>query len=66
VLLFPDIHAGNLVYKAMVHMADCINGNVITGTKAPVILTSRSDSFEVKVNSLALGALVAEYKKNNQ
>ena len=66
VLLFPDIHAGNLVYKAMVHMADEINGNIITGTKAPVILTSRSDSFEVKVNSLALGALVAEYKKNNQ
>lgn len=47
-------------------MADEINGNIITGTKAPVILTSRSDSFEVKVNSLALGALVAEYKKNNQ
>ncbi len=63
VLLFPDIHAGNLVYKAMVHMADCINGNVITGTKAPVILASRSDSYEVKVNSLALGALVAENKK---
>ncbi|MCQ2493996.1 MAG: phosphate butyryltransferase, partial [Lachnospiraceae bacterium] len=34
--------------------------------KAPVILTSRSDSAEVKVNSLALGALVAEYQKNNQ
>ena len=66
ILLFPDIHAGNLVYKAMVHMADCINGNVITGTKAPVILASRSDSYEVKVNSLALGALVAEYKKNHQ
>ena len=66
VLLFPDIHAGNLVYKAMVHTADVINGNMLTGTKAPVILTSRSDSAEVKVNSLALGALVAEYQKNNQ
>ena len=66
ILLFPDIHAGNLVYKAMVHSADVINGNMLTGTKAPVILTSRSDSAEVKVNSLALGALVAEYMKNNQ
>ena len=65
ILLFPDIHAGNLVYKAMVHTADVINGNMLTGTKAPVILTSRSDSAEVKVNSLALGALVAEYQKNN-
>ena len=66
VLLFPDIHAGNLVYKAMVHTADVVNGNLLTGTKAPVILTSRSDTFEVKVNSLALGAVVAEYMKNNR
>ena len=66
ILLFPDIHAGNLVYKAMVHTADVVNGNLLTGTKAPVILTSRSDTFEVKVNSLALGAVVAEYMKNNR
>ncbi|NBH84101.1 phosphate butyryltransferase [bacterium C-53] len=59
ILLFPDIHAGNLVYKAMVHTAKLKNGNILTGTKAPVILTSRSDSVEVKVNSLALGAVVA-------
>ena len=65
VLLFPDIHAGNLVYKAMVHTAKVVNGNILTGTKAPVILTSRSDSMEVKVNSLALGAVVAEAMKNN-
>lgn len=59
VLLFPDIHAGNILYKGLVHFANVKNGNLITGTAAPVILTSRSDSFEVKVNSLALGALVA-------
>ena len=63
ILIFPDIHAGNLVYKAMVHTADMVNGNLIMGTKAPVILTSRSDSVEVKVNSLALGAVVAEHMK---
>lgn len=65
VLLFPDIQAGNITYKAMVHTANLKNGNLITGTKAPVILTSRSDSVDVKVNSLALGAVVAEAMKNN-
>ncbi|MCQ2521992.1 MAG: phosphate butyryltransferase [Lachnospiraceae bacterium] len=60
VLLFPDIHAGNITYKALTHLCKCKNGNILTGTKAPVILTSRSDSTEVKVNSLALGAVVAE------
>ncbi len=65
VLLFPNIHAGNITYKALVHFAKEKNGNLITGTAAPVILTSRSDSFQVKVNSLALGALVADSLKKN-
>ncbi len=63
VLLFPDIQAGNITYKCLVHTADCKNGNILTGTKAPVILTSRSDEFEVKVNSIALAAIVAEKLK---
>lgn len=64
VLLFPDIHAGNLVYKALVHtVPDVKNGCILTGTKVPVILTSRSDTFETKVNSIALAAVVAEELK---
>ncbi len=63
ILLFPDIHAGNLVYKAIVHMVDVKNGNILTGTKAPVNLTSRSDSCEAKVNSIALAAVVADHLK---
>lgn len=66
ILLFPDIHAGNLVYKAIVHMVDMKNGCILTGTKAPVVLTSRSDTFETKVNSIALAAVVAdELSKKN-
>ena len=64
ILLFPDIHAGNLVYKCLVHTAKVVNGNILTGTKAPVILTSRSDDFETKVNSIALGAVVAHAMQN--
>ena len=63
VLLFPDIHAGNLVYKTLTHLCDCRNGNIMTGTSAPVILTSRSDSTEVKVNSLIHAAISAEHVK---
>ena len=39
------------------------NGCILTGTKVPVILTSRSDTFETKVNSIALAAVVAEQMK---
>ncbi len=66
ILLFPDIHAGNLVYKAIVHLVNVKNGCILTGTKAPVILTSRSDTFETKVNSIALAAVVAEEMKKKQ
>lgn len=66
ILLFPDIHAGNLVYKTIVHMVNCKNGNILTGTQAPVILTSRSDDCETKVNSIALAAVVAEELKKNR
>lgn len=67
ILLFPDIHAGNLVYKCLVHTVPGFkNGCILTGTKVPVILTSRSDTFETKVHSIALAAVVAEElaKKN--
>jgi len=63
ILLFPDIHAGNITYKTLVHTAKVENGCILTGTKAPVILTSRSDSFETKVNSIVLAAVVAEAMK---
>ena len=66
ILLFPDIHAGNLVYKAIVHMVKVKNGCILTGTKVPVILTSRSDTFETKVTSIALAAVVAEEMKKAQ
>ena len=65
ILLFPDIHAGNLVYKAIVHMVPGVrNGCILTGTQAPVILTSRSDTKDVKVNSIALAAVLSEHTKN--
>ena len=59
ILLFPDIQAGNICYKTLVHTAECENGCILVGTKVPAILTSRSDSFQTKVNSIALAAVVA-------
>jgi phosphate butyryltransferase len=66
VILFPDIHAGNLVYKVLTHLCEVKNGNILTGTAAPVILTSRSDSFEAKLHSIALAAVVAEAMSKNK
>ena len=63
IVVFPDIHAGNITYKFLVHSKGNRNGNVLAGTSAPAILTSRSDSMETKVNSIAIAAMVAEGMK---
>ncbi len=66
ILLFPDIHAGNIAYKFIVHTTEFKNGCILTGTKAPAILTSRSDSVDTKVNSIALASVVAEHLRKNR
>lgn len=59
ILLVPDIEAGNILYKSMVFFAKAKNAGLIMGAKAPVILTSRADSDEAKLYSIALGVLCA-------
>ena len=59
ILLFPNIDAGNITYKILVRTAKVKIGNVLVGTSAPVVLTSRSDDFQTKLNSIALATVLA-------
>lgn len=63
ILLAPDIEAGNILYKSLVFFSETKNAGVIVGAKAPIILTSRADSEETKLNSIALGVLMAAKAK---
>lgn len=56
--LFPDIEAGNLVAKALIKYAKASNAGVILGATHPIVLVSRSDKAESKLNSLALASLI--------
>lgn len=62
IILLPNIETANVMYKTLTYTAKSRNGGLLVGTSAPVILTSRADSFETKVYSIALAALVAEAK----
>ena len=59
ILLFPNIDAGNITYKILVRTAKVKIGNVLVGTSAPDVLTSRSDDFQTKLNSIALATVIA-------
>jgi phosphate butyryltransferase len=62
IFLLPNIETANVMYKCLTMTSRSRNGGILVGTAAPVILTSRADSFETKVNSIALAALVANTK----
>ena len=58
VVLMPDIEAGNIMYKTLVYMGDVQTGSLIMGAAAPIVMTSRADSPETKLNSLAVALLI--------
>ena len=62
ILIMPNIDAANVLYKAVSFMLNSKITGIIAGAKAPVILTSRADSYEAKLYSIALGVLMT---KNN-
>ena len=57
-LVMPEIEAGNILYKALAYFANSRVASVILGASAPIVLTSRSDSEEAKLNSILLASSV--------
>ena len=68
-LLFPNIESGNVFYKVNTKLARSESAAILVGTRVPVVLASRGDSINVKLCSIALGALMARknegYNENN-
>ncbi|MGE8204456.1 phosphate butyryltransferase [Heyndrickxia sp. NPDC080065] len=54
ILLVPNLETGNVFYKSLIYFAKAKVGAVLAGAKAPIVLTSRADSAESKLYSLAL------------
>lgn len=62
ILLAPDLAAGNILYKGLMYFAGAKAAGAIVGTTAPVVLNSRADTNETKLNAVALGVLMAADK----
>jgi phosphate butyryltransferase len=58
ILLVPDLDAGNILYKNLVYLANAQIAGVVMGAKAPIVLTSRADTVEARIHSLALAGLL--------
>ncbi len=60
ILLMSDIRMGNVLHKAITYIAKKPLATAIMGARQPVIMTSRSDSPQDKLLSLALGCLLCK------
>ena len=59
-LLMPNLDAANVFFKSANHLCNASLAAMVAGTKAPCVLTSRGDSAESKLYSIALAALSAK------
>jgi len=58
ILVAPNLESANVIYKAFNYFAKARPAGVIMGAKVPAILMSRSDTTEIKLNSIKLAASI--------
>jgi phosphate butyryltransferase len=54
ILLVPNIESGNVLYKTLTQFTPTKVAGVLVGARVPMIITSRSDSEDVKFRALGL------------
>jgi len=57
ILVFPNLDGGNIFYKTAVFLAGADAAGLVIGAKVPIVLTSRADAPETKLNSIALAVV---------
>ncbi len=63
ILVVPNIEAGNMLAKSLVYFAHHRLIGLLMGAKAPVVLTSRADTMESKMLSIAGAVLMVNMKR---
>ncbi|MBU1356726.1 MAG: phosphate butyryltransferase [Candidatus Edwardsbacteria bacterium] len=57
IFLAPEIAAGNMLAKGLIYLGGAQAAGLIAGAARPVVMLSRSDSKQQKLNSIALGVV---------
>ncbi len=66
ILLVPTVEAGNILVKTFSFLAGGRTAGVVLGAQAPVVLTSRADSAESRVHSIALGIMMHNMQRTSR
>lgn len=64
VLLFPNLESANIAAKAVEYVTPLEPAHVVVGGSAPILIPSRAESAEARLNGIALGCwLVGEDRR---
>ncbi|MFO7810466.1 MAG: phosphate acyltransferase, partial [Candidatus Delongbacteria bacterium] len=63
ILLMPNLEAANILTKAYKFHAQANSGGLVMGAKVPVVLNSRSDDAERRLNSLMMAMAIDSVSK---
>ncbi|HEX7320818.1 MAG TPA: phosphate acyltransferase [bacterium] len=58
-ILMPNISAANIWAKGLMYFAKTKGAGIVAGAAKPVVMLSRADDAEAKLNSIALGVAVS-------
>ncbi len=56
-MLMPDLNAGNMLYKSFNYIGGGDCAGLVLGARVPIVLTSRADSLQSRIASVALAVL---------
>lgn len=57
IIVVPDIDTGNVLGKSLIYFANVRAGGIVVGAEVPIILLSRSDDKQTRLNSIKLGLI---------
>jgi phosphate butyryltransferase len=63
VFICPNIEAANIMFRAMLYFGQGASGGIVVGAKVPLVLLSRAESAETKIQSMAIALLVQHHQK---
>lgn len=58
-MVVPNIEAGNLLGKSVKYLGGSACAHVVVGARVPILIPSRVESADDKINSIALGVIFA-------
>jgi phosphate butyryltransferase len=64
ILVVPSIEAGNMLAKSYAFLCAGRTAGVLLGAAAPIVLTSRADSAQAKLHSIATAVLMADMHRD--